>query len=406
MKARRILSVTGVLALLALVAAFAAEPLFWKRYATGAIFGFEDPPHAFFAPRALVAGPDLPGLPRLSPPEAGVDAAALDAAASYAEARGSDALLVSRRGHMIFERYWRGASDAALVNTHTFAATLAALAIGTLRAEAKIGSLDESAATYVAEWRDDARRAITIRDLLRMSSGLEPPGAGRAPWSPAMRAHIGTDLLARHLQAPLAGRPGAVWSYQPADPQILALIVERASGARYAEYLSASLWRRLGAANAYLWLDREDGTAHASCCLLARRGDWMRIAELLVADGVYQGEQILPPGWAREMASPARGDASFGYQLWRGADRATRRRGEAYAADDVLVLEGAGRDRLWVVPSSSLAILRTGKVADSKGDRDDARIPNLILAGVLDRPRTVPAPSEVDPADFAPGHDS
>ena len=58
--------------------------------------------------------------------------------------------------------------------------------------------------------------------------------------------------------------------------------------------------------------------ARASCCLRARRGDWMRIAELLVSDGHFQGEQVLPPGWVKSMLAPSKANRNFGAQVWRG----------------------------------------------------------------------------------------
>ena len=51
---------------------------------------------------------------------------------------------------------------------------------------------------------------------------------------------------------------------------------------RYAQFVSQALWRPMGAGDAWMWLDREGGAAHADCCMLARQGDWIRLAELLI----------------------------------------------------------------------------------------------------------------------------
>jgi CubicO group peptidase (beta-lactamase class C family) len=112
----------------------------------------------------------------------------------------------------------------------------------------------------------------------------------------------------------------------------------------------------------------------------------MRIAELLVNDGRCQGEQIVPPGWVREMLTPSKANPNFGYQVWRGEPfkAASSEQSERYAADDTYLLKGAGRSRLWFVPSLRLAILRTGTSSESDADWDDARIPNLIVRGARD----------------------
>jgi CubicO group peptidase (beta-lactamase class C family) len=199
------------------------------------------------------------------------------------------------------------------------------------------------------------------------------------------------------------------------DTQMLALLLERATGQRYAEWLSSRLWKPLGAGDAWLWLDRPGGTAHAQCCLVARQGDWLRVAELLLSDGQYQGSRILPAGWVGAMRTSARGNRNYGFQVWLGAPYAAQRAysplpgaptshsEEAYAADDVMFLDGYGKYRLWVVPSLGLAILRTGTDPADRADWDDSRIPNLIIRGVSDRPQSVPG-AHVDLSKIVPGH--
>ena len=94
----------------------------------------------------------------------------------------------------------------------------------------------------------------------------------------------------------------------PADAQLLALVLERATHQRYALYLSQVLWRRIGAADAWLRLDHPGGAAHADCCLLARQGDWIRIGQLLLRDGNYRGDEVIRPGWVTLMRTPSRAD--------------------------------------------------------------------------------------------------
>ena len=151
------------------------------------------------------------------------------------------------------------------------------------------------------EWGADARGAITVRNLMQMSSGLAPQASLEVP-----------DLTAAVLSRPLAGSPGVTRVEQPADPQLLALALERATQQRYAEYLSTVLWRRLGAADAWLWLDHPGGTAHADCCMFAHQGDWIRVGQLLLRDGNYRGTEVIRRGWVSLMRAPAKSDPDFG----------------------------------------------------------------------------------------------
>ncbi|HEX7417756.1 MAG TPA: serine hydrolase, partial [Steroidobacteraceae bacterium] len=325
--------------------------------------------------------------------------------------------LVSRRGELVLEHYWAGTDFASLESSDSFAETVAALMTGIALGEHVIHALDDPASKYLPEWQGEARGAITVRNLLQMSSGLEEQDFSVLPWSPSVHEYLGSDLIARELARPLAGRPGATFAHQSVDAQLLALIVQRAAGMRYAQYVSSKLWKPVGAGDAYVWLDHEGGMAHAECCLLARQGDWLRIAELLLSDGVFQGQRVLPRGWVREMLTASKGNASYGYQIRLGAPFAAQRPArrdrrqfasgalEPYASDDVFLLEGSGTMRLWLVPSLGLAVLRTGGDPAAALGWDESKIPNLIIRGVRDRPEARrPAGGAVDLSKLVPAH--
>ncbi|MEP7244105.1 MAG: serine hydrolase domain-containing protein [Gammaproteobacteria bacterium] len=382
-----------ILGLLGLIVAAAAavrvshDPLFWKRYAFSLMHSQATLPDSFYEPSEIIAGVDGPEPPRVQPELEHLDAGALHAAADYAGARHTSALMVGRHGHIVFEQYWDGGGSDAVSNTDAFNATVAALMVGIAMGDHKIGLVAEPVANYVEEFRGDERQTITIADLLHGASGLEPHAASNSPWSAALRERFSTDIMASCLSHTLESRPGERWLPQICDAQLLARVVERATHERYASYISERLWKPLGAADAQLWRDSGQGNARADCCLRARRGDWMRIAELLVNDGRFEGEQVIPPGWVRQMLAPSKDNANFGSQVWLGLPFTAGQPGsasESYAADDTYLLKSAGKTRLWFVPSLGLSILRTGTNSESDTDWDDARVPNLIIRGASD----------------------
>jgi CubicO group peptidase (beta-lactamase class C family) len=343
------------------------------------------------APRELVAGGNRAVAPRVAPDLELLDRAGLEAAAAYARAHDSRSLIVSRHDHIVFERYWQGSDFDTLADAQSFAPLLAALAAGVAVSHRLIGWPDEPLGALIGEWREDPRGAITVRNLLQSSSGLAPAGAAPAD----------DDLVARLLRTPLQVAPGSRRIEQAADPQLLALVIERASRERYASYLSRAVWRRVGAADAWLQLDRAGGEAHADCCMLARQGDWIRIGQLLVRDGNYRGEEVIRPGWVGLMRTPAGADPGHGAYVRLAAKPAPGE--EPYAADDVFVVEGAGGNRLWLVPSLQIAILCTGSPAGRDAAWSDSRIANLIVRAARDyRPRA--APPATDVSALVPGH--
>lgn len=388
----------GALAVLGVLAAFMSSPLFWERY-LGAHTHSLAPVPSWYQPRERVAGAEQPPAPRVAPELESLDPRALTAAAAYAAAHGSLALIVARHDHIVFERYWQGSAFDTLIDAQSFTRLLAALATGSAISHRRIGWPDEPLGYIVRELAHDRRGAITIRNLMQLSSGLEPPAPSAAPWGAAARSRFGTDIVAAALARPLAGVPGESFAPQPADPQLLSLALERATGERYASYLSQALWRRIGASDAWLYLDRPTGAAHADCCMLARQGDWIRVAELLLGDGNYRGYEIIRPGWVQAMRLPARANHDYGAYLRLSAAAAGAR--EPYVAPDTYAVDNDGGNRLWLIPSLHLAVLCTAS-APRAADFDDARIPNLIVGGAADFVPPAARPGEL--SKIVPGH--
>jgi CubicO group peptidase (beta-lactamase class C family) len=344
-----------------------------------------------YAPRELVPGGNEPPAPRVAPELEQLDRAALEAAAAYAGQHRSHALIVSRHDHIVFERYWHGTSFDTLTDAQSFTRVLAALATGVAISRRLIGWPDEPVSAFISEWSSDPRGAITLRNLMQLSSGLKPP----------TRRDYPKDLYAAALSAPLDAAPGTRRVDQPADPQLLALVIERATRQRYAGYLSQALWRRIGAGDAWLWLDRPGGAAHADCCMVARQGDWIRVGELLLKEGNYRGDEVMRPGWVTLMRTPARTDPDYGAYVRLGARPAPGQ--ESYATRDVFVVEGTGGNRLWLVPSLALTILCTGPTAGRDAAWSDSQIPNLIIRGARDFVPAAAHPSG-DVSALVPGH--
>ena len=325
-----------------------------------------------YEPRELVPGGYVPAAPRVTPALESLDTTGLEAAADYAGKHGSRALIVSRHDHIVFERYWRGTDFDTLADSQSFTRLLAALAVGVALSHRQMAWPDEPIGAFIGEWRNDPRGAITLRNLLQSTSGLVPADAGPASG----------DLITALLHSPLAAPPGSRRLEQSGDAQLLGLAIERATHERYAAYLSRTVWRRIGAADAWLWLDRPGGVAHADCCMLAHQGDWIRIGQLLVRDGNYRGEEVIRPGWVALLRAPTRADPQYGAYLQVAVTASPR--ADPYAADDLFAVEGTGGNRMWLVPSLQLVILCTGAPEGRDAAWSDSRVPNLITRSARD----------------------
>jgi CubicO group peptidase (beta-lactamase class C family) len=378
----------GLLALLALLVIvvlgfYIADPAVMRRMITGPGMGVVDQVQKN-QPQEAVPGRELDDI-EIGPAET-IDPAAIAAAEAYADQTKSVALLIYHRGALRYEKYWPGYDRDFRTDPLSAHKTVMSLLMGAAIADGVVKSVDEPASTYLPEWAGDSRKNIRIRDLLQMSSGLKVPPF--FTWT-GMRITLGSNLTDAVLALPSVEPPGQRFQYTNAQSQLLGTILQRASGKRYAAYLSERLWSRIGAPTAYLWLDREGGMPRTFCCLYTNARGWLRIGRLILNQGRVGDDQVVPAEWIRDMTTPASTNANYGYQVWLGSPKGTERpyndttikayHSEPYLAKDVVFIDGFGGQRVYIVPSQQLIIVRTGQ-AQMKWD--DAKMPNAILRGV------------------------
>jgi CubicO group peptidase (beta-lactamase class C family) len=126
--------------------------------------------------------------------------------------------------------------------------------------------------------------------------------------------------------------------------------------------------------------------------VVASIGDWMRVGELLANDGVFEGNQVTPPRYVTLMMTPTHKDSVVGLGVNVGGQFATR---------NVGWLDGGKSQRLWVIPSLRLVILRVGDEPAKSEGWDEAMIPDSIIRGTSGwQPGS--AHDGTDPNKFAP----
>ena len=352
---------------------------------------------AYREPRREVSMPPGPPQPTLSLAEAGVDPESVDLAMRYAETRNSSALVVGVNGHIVYQKFWGATSLDSEVDLSGFTPVLAALVLGTAQQNGEIRDLDTPVSTYLETWAADPRGTITLRDLLTGNSNLAAPGSRTWPGSLAARYHAGDDLGAILLSWPQAEKPDPAGSPEPVDADVLALVFTRALKANYSELLKERVWTPLGAGNFSVGIDsarRPAAHTRAGCCLRARISDWMRVGALIANHGIFEGTQLAPPGFAKLLITPTHKDS---------ARAAFLRVDGRFAARDVVRLEAAGNQRMWMVPSLKLVILRVGAEPPADQGWDEAMIPDNIIRGTRGwQPAGRGAGEKVDPNLYAP----
>jgi CubicO group peptidase (beta-lactamase class C family) len=299
-------------------------------------------------------------------------------------------------GRIIAERYATGWGPYTPQISWSMGKSIAATLTGVLVQQGAL-ALDQPAP--VAEWQTerDPRRQIRVRDLLNMSSGLDFDNFGLDPDNSytAANEHFriyfdAVDVFAHAVNQPLRFEPGTVWRYRNSDPLTLMAIARRIVEERGENFLlfpQRALFDRIGARSMVLETDAWGNFIITGYDFGGTR-DWARLGLLYLNDGVWQGERILPEGWATFVASPAPGDPSRGYGglFWLNRGAGSRLPADAYW------MAGFMGQTTMIIPSKDLVVVRHGpstggadayfeelvvRILDAIGDPAAARSPRM-----------------------------
>ena len=365
-----------------------SDPVFFWRM-TSMPKDVYEPDAYFYWPPAVIGGRPGPWLPVAPVGRTTLPVAGLEAAAAWAQPRKTNALIIIHRGKVQLERYWNGMLPDQLANGRALTRSITPMLLGFALEGGKLG-LDDSLAKFITEWRDDPRGRITVRQLAQNVSGLEV-----APSLPVSVVYgnkdlylaYGGDVVRAAMNYPAVHPPGTRFEVAQENTQLLALVIERATGTAVQTLLSDRVWKPIGASDAAFQFDRPDGHARVMCCMRATPRDWARVGLLLAQDGKWEGRQVLPAGWVKTMATPSARNPNFGLGLWLGSPYVAKRayfegqpgvipQSEPFLADDVRIMEGGGNRTLFIVPSKQLVILRHGQQVP---DWDNAALVNAVL---------------------------
>lgn len=338
----------------------------------------------WYEPKEAVRG--RPGRAIPAAPESPIRKDALEKSVAWVEARNPSAFLVMKDGRIVIERYYGGFGAQSLSNTMSMAKGILALAVGIAIGEGRITSEDDAVAAYLPEWADDARGRISIGHLLQMTSGLVFDDNMVNPFSDVAQLHAGADDVDRYaLATRLGDPPGGTFRYTNVNAQILSLVLERATGRRYADYLSEKLWQPLGASDAALWLDRPGGRPRTYCCLFATARDWLRVAQLMLDRGQVDGRTVVPARWIDKMTTSSPREPEYGYGLWLGYPAAGRLPGNDWAIPstvrDMYYFSGQGKERMYITPSKGLVVVRLGEDVPT-ARWDEAYLTDTLVRGI------------------------
>ncbi len=288
------------------------------------------------------------------------DAAALETtlAGALGETYGpgvTTALVVVQDGRLVAERYRDGFGPDTPQRTWSVAKSLAGTLVGWV---AQQGGVDVTAPAAIPEWSTpgDPRAAITVDQLLRMSSGLTSDTAGNRTDA----LYFGGVAIAEQTPGwPLLAAPGARYRYANNDTLLAIHAVAPALAATPPE----AFLDLLGMTDTFVETDWRGGYMLSSQVWSTAR-DLARLGQLYVQNGVWEGERLLPEDWRAYVGAPSgpqpNGALGYGATFW------LMNRSEGVPAD-TLAAQGNRGQYIVIVPSRRLVLVRRGEDPAGRG---------------------------------------
>lgn len=245
------------------------------------------------------------------------DAAVTAAVSELLDDESTEALLVARADHLLFEYYGQGTGPGTRFDGRELSSLPVMLLYGAAAQRGTGPVLDQGVGAVLAEWREDPRGQITPRQLLQGLSGLDTTrGSFLNPFGRWARLASGPNFERAALRWELTWPPGSRYAANPADAQLAAAALRASAGRAVADLLRDWLVTPLALDGMRVLLDRHRGSMAAHCCVQARARDWLTLVLLLAQDGEVAGERIYPEDFAHEMVgvSPVAPERALGVQ--------------------------------------------------------------------------------------------
>ena len=232
---------------------------------------------------------------------------------------GTIAYVIIKNDSIWFENYYDGFNKDSKSNSFSMAKSYVSGLMGKAIEEGYIKSLDQPVSDYFPEFSEGLAAKMTVGDLSSMCSGTNWDEAYYSPLSITTRAYFDDNLEKVILGLKVVDEPGTKYKYSSGDTQLLAMVIEKATGKKLYDYLTESFWKPLGCENATLWqVDSEEhDLVKAYCCIASNAKDFARFGKLYKDHGKWNNKQILDSAFVAKSITPRfKESPEYGYGWW------------------------------------------------------------------------------------------
>ena len=233
---------------------------------------------------------------------------------------GTIAFVIIKNDSIWFENYYDDFNESSSTNSFSMAKSYVSGLLGKAIMEGHIKDLDQPVCDFFPEFCSGLAADLTVGDLASMASGSNWDEAYYSPFSITTRAYFYDDLKTMMLNKfKIVDQPGEKFVYQSGNTQLLAMVLENATGQKLYDYLEKSFWKPLGCTNNSLWQidNKSNDMVKAYCCIASNAKDFARLGKLYKDYGKWKGQQVLDSAFVAKSLKPRFAeDQRYGYGWW------------------------------------------------------------------------------------------
>ena len=296
-----------------------------------------------------------------TPEQQGMSSGALADLIDTVGTRMQDSLLIVRHGRIVAEAYYAPYRSGIPHDLRSVTKSV----IGTLTAiEVREGLLDGTGHAVLDLFADqqianidDNKKAITVQDLLDMTSGIKWQEKNYTPDETIMRMYDAPDRTAFVLDQPMSDPPSLKFYYNSGNPYVLSAVITRKTGQNASDYAKQKLFAPLGITTDRWRTPDAQGVTDGEAGLSLDPRDMLKIGYLYLHEGMWDGQRIIPASWVA-YAEAGKVSATFGLHyadLWWSIPE-----------KGALIALGRHSQRILVLPKYDIVAAMTGYMRDDE----------------------------------------
>lgn len=323
-----------------------------------------------------------PGQPLATakPEQVAIDPAAVRQALSYAQTHLRSSVKIFRNNCKIGQGLLDPVTEQLPMELFSSTKSVISLLAGIAYDSGRL-DLDAPIGRYLPKGLGDAaHRAITVRDLLTETSGLD-----EAILSEFVTIGIDPDVVQEALAQRITHRPGTHFEYSQRTPDLLAYVVQRAVGQDLQAYAQERLFGPVGIPrSSYIWLRDRSRHTYGYANLFMPTAQFAKLGLLAQNDGMWGGRRVVSSSYLRQASTPTATNGCYGFLFWVNGGRSCTSANiphaqtvagpmVASAPKDMYAMVGALQQNNFIIPSLDMTVTWTGVLGDT----------SLNLAGLL-----------------------